>query len=153
MSRRKKKSNEAVSKREATIARRKWKQQNEFLEHMHRNPNITWASRQIGVDRTTIYRWISEDKDFEKMLGQAMKEGVSVMNDMMESLLIKNAKDGKLGAIMFWLRNRHPAYIPIKLLEKLNESLRDNPNTDLTQEQTDELKRVLSLFKGREHAK
>lgn len=32
------------------------------------------------------------------------------MNDMAESQLLKNIKDGNMTAIIFWLKSRHSAY-------------------------------------------
>lgn len=125
MARRTRNADEEMDKRQKTIKERQEKQKYEFVQHLKRNPNIEWASQRTGIHRSTIYRWIDEDRDFKKMLGYALKEGVSVMNDIMESLLLQAAKKGKIPAITFWLRNHHPAYLQGRFQEKLMDAIAD----------------------------
>jgi len=143
---RKKNNSENIGKKEETVRKRKWEKQYELFQHLKRNPNIEWASQKVGVHRSTVYRWMEESEDFKKMLGYSLKEGTSVMNDIMESLLIQAAKNYKVGAITFWLRNRHPAYLHIRLQERLMEIFKDSITHDLTQEQLAVMERAFKAW-------
>lgn len=143
----KKKKRDIEEKKKRVIQSRQDKQKYEFVQYLKRNPNIEMASQKTGVHRSTIYRWVAEDEDFKEAIDLAMKEGVAVMNDIMESLLIKAARDYKVGAIKYWLQNRHPAYINLRVLEKIIESFTaSNGPKPLSGEQKDQIDRVLKLW-------
>lgn len=90
-----------------------------LINELEDNPIIEIACKKAGVSRATYYRWIKDDKDFKYDANYAQKHGVDKVNDAVESTLINLAiKDRSLGAIKFWLENRHPGFRPNKELER-----------------------------------
>jgi hypothetical protein len=81
-----------------------------FIEKLLEMPIIQVTSSQTGVHRSTYYKWCETDPEFKKKCREAQSRGVDFLNDMMESILIKNAKADKLTAVIFWLKNHHPQY-------------------------------------------
>ena len=93
-----------------TIEVRKTKDKELLLEQLRKTPIVQVACQKTNVGRATYYRWRKEDKEFSRMADNALAEGNLLVNDMAESQLISAIKDKNLGAIIFWLKNRHPAY-------------------------------------------
>jgi hypothetical protein len=101
---------EQKERKEETIEKRKEFQKKKFLEKLIETPIIQVAAAKTGIDRSTYYRWIKEDPKFRVEAKDALEKGIDFINDMMESILIKNAKDDKLTAVIFWLKNHSPQY-------------------------------------------
>lgn len=81
-----------------------------LIEQIEKTPVIQIACEKTWVGRSTYYRWMTEDKKFAKVVKESMARWVQTMNDMAESQLLKNIKDGNMTAIIFWLKSRHVAY-------------------------------------------
>jgi hypothetical protein len=81
-----------------------------MINQLKRTPIIQVCCEKTGIARATYYRWRKEDKVFSKKSEQALQEGLKLVNDMAESQLISAIKDRNITSILFWLRNRHPAY-------------------------------------------
>lgn len=81
-----------------------------LLEQFRKTPVIQIACEKTGISRMTYYRWLKEDKDFEKLAIEALAEGKLLVNDLAESQLISAIKDKNMTAIMQWLRHHHPEY-------------------------------------------
>lgn len=81
-----------------------------FLTQIHKIPIIQVACEKVGVARSTIYRWIDEDKEFAKALKEALAEGETLINEMSESQLISLIREKNWQAISFWLRKRSPRF-------------------------------------------
>ena len=81
-----------------------------LLEQFRKTPVIQIACEKTGVSRMTYYRWLKEDKEFEKLALDALAEGKLMVNDLAESQLISAIKDKNMTAIMQWLRHHHPEY-------------------------------------------
>ncbi|HVU06639.1 MAG TPA: hypothetical protein VHE10_02530 [Candidatus Paceibacterota bacterium] len=81
-----------------------------LLEQFRKTPVIQIACEKTGVSRMTYYRWLKEDKEFEKLALEALAEGKLMVNDLAESQLISAIKDKNMTAIMQWLRHHHPEY-------------------------------------------
>ena len=81
-----------------------------LLEQLRKTPIIQIASEKSGVSRATFYRWKKEDKEFSKKADEALQDGSLLVNDMAESQLMSAIRDKNMTAIIFWLRNHHPAY-------------------------------------------
>lgn len=80
-----------------------------LLEQLRRTPIIQIACEKIGIARATYYRFL-EDPEFAKKADEAIQEGSFLMNDVAEAALLSAIKNQNLGAIVFWLKNHHPAY-------------------------------------------
>jgi hypothetical protein len=102
--------NERTGKSKKTIKKRKDSLKKKFIDKIQETPVIQVAAAQTGIDRSTYYRWVQEDRKFKKESHEALERGTEFINDMMESILIKNAKNDKLTAVIFWLKNHSPQY-------------------------------------------
>jgi len=93
-----------------SITKRQSNQKVELLEKLKETPIIEVACRKVGIARATFYRWKLNDEKFAKEADLALEAGSALVNDMAESQLLSAIKDQNMSAIIFWLRNRHPAY-------------------------------------------
>lgn len=129
-----------------TIEIRKQKQQQILCEQLKKIPIIQIACSKAGIGRATYYRWLDDDV-FAKNIKEATKEGIDQINDLAESGLINNIKNGNLRAIEFWLRNNKKSYKTIlnpitteqeKKLEEIRKSLEEfvdnSPNLPILKE-------------------
>lgn len=108
----------------------------EFLKKLEDMPIIQVVASQIGIHRSTYYRWCEEDPDFRDRADKALKSGEYFISDMMESLLIKEAKAGKITPMIFWLKHHSPKYMEIRRYEHFHRhEFEENPLTEERKEQ------------------
>lgn len=81
-----------------------------LLEQLKKIPIVQIACEKTDIGRATYYRWRNEDAEFAKAADEAISDGVSIINDMAESQLLTNIKNGNMTAILYWLKHRHKAY-------------------------------------------
>ena len=121
------------SKNKRTISHKVEERRNtnkeQFLSQLEEMPIVQAAAARTGIHRSTYYRWKEDDPDFIEKAESTMKKGVHFINDMMESILIKKAKEGNLTAVIFWLKNHHDSYVDIKRLDHRHE-FNENPLTE-----------------------
>lgn len=110
MAARKQKKNERTVKQKGIVQKRQEENKAKFITRLRETPIIQVAAAQVGIHRDTYYEWRSNDRKFKEDCLDALKLGDEFVNDMMESLLIKSAKEGKITAMIFWLKNHHPQY-------------------------------------------
>ncbi len=134
MAARKQKKNERTIKKKTVVQKRQEENKAKFITKLHETPIIQVAAAQIGIHRDTYYEWRNSDSEFKESCIQALKRGDEFVNDMMESLLIKSAKEGKLTAMIFWLKNHHPQYND-KRYHEHEHHFRDTVLTDERKEQ------------------
>lgn len=89
---------------------KKHKVKDQFLAELRRIPILQVAAEKTNLSRTTIYRWKDEDKEFAKLLEEALAEGEALVNDMTESQLLSLIKEKNWPAIAFWLKTRNPKF-------------------------------------------
>ena len=111
-----------------------------LLEQLEKTPIIQIACEKTGIARATYYRWIRDDTAFAKKCHEAILRGVSVMNDLAESQLLKAVKDGNITALIFWLKSRHSAYRDRVEVSPLSRS------DELTKEEKKIVREVLSQY-------
>jgi len=63
---------------------------------------VTVACKQVGIDRTTHYRWLKEDEEYK----EAVEEISDVALDFAESQLHRQIKDGNVAATIFFLKTQ-----------------------------------------------
>jgi len=114
---------------------------NKIVEELKKTPIVQFICQKTGISRATLYRWKKEDNNFAQKVEEAISQGNEVMNDFAESQLIAAIKERNLGAIIFWLKNRHKAYAP-KL--KISGEIKSQ-NKQLTPEQKQLIKKALFL--------
>jgi len=92
------------------MAYNKTQKQAKFLKELELVPIIGVACQRTGIARATYYRWLEVNPDFKDQTETVLERGSDVVNDMAESKLISDIKDGKPAAYKYWLSNRHPKY-------------------------------------------
>ena len=63
---------------------------------------VTTACKQVGIDRTTFYRYYKEDKEFKKKVDDLS----NVAKDFVESQLFKQIQDGNPTSTIFYLKTK-----------------------------------------------
>ena len=89
---------------------KKNKVKDSFFEELKKIPIIQVACEKTGISRNSIYRWKREDKEFSKLMDEALAEGEDLVNDMSESQLLTLIKEKNFSAIRFWLNHRNPKF-------------------------------------------
>ncbi len=75
----------------------------QFLEALEKSMGImSQAAKKIGVDRTTPYKWMREDDDYN----DRVKELLNVSLDFVEGKLFEAIQDGNITAIIFYLKTK-----------------------------------------------
>tara|TARA_Y100001973_G_C5201508_1_gene338081 strand:+ start:522 stop:881 length:360 start_codon:yes stop_codon:yes gene_type:complete len=63
---------------------------------------VTTACKQVGIDRTTFYRYYKDDKEFKILVDDLS----NVAKDFAESQLFKQIQDGNPTATIFYLKTK-----------------------------------------------
>lgn len=116
----------------------------EFLEKLEDMPIIQVVASQIGIHRSTYYRWYEEDSDFRDRADKALKSGEYFISDMMESLLIREAKAGKITPMIFWLKHHSPKYMEIRRYEHFHRH--EFEENVLTEERKEQIYRAMKAW-------
>lgn len=71
--------------------------------------NVTLACEQVGIDRSTHYRWLKKYPVYKKMIDEI--EDITI--DFAENALFRQIKEGNTTAIIFYLKTKgkHRGYI------------------------------------------
>ena len=112
-----------------------------MLEQLRKTPVVQIACEKMGIARWTYYRWRKEDRAFLEASDEALRDGTAFINDMAESHLLANLRDGNLAAVMYWLKHHHPSY-STKLEMK---AIVEHRNAPLTPEQEAQIRRALKM--------
>jgi hypothetical protein len=114
-----------------TIKKKIEKNQKKWLESYKKRWTITATCKEIGINRDTYYEWLKKYPDFkEKVEGEGKTQ-----EDYVETMLVQLINNLNIGAIIFWLKHRHPAY-KINQFKFKEES---KSKLELTDEQFDQL--------------
>jgi len=105
-------------------------QKKQILEQLQKVPIIQVCCERVNIGRATFYRWLSQDPTFKEEVNKAIKAGIELVNDVAESALIGQIKEGNMTGIIWWLRNNSPRY-----RDKLEVSSRKIEDEDLTKDQ------------------
>ncbi len=120
---------------------KKNKVKDSFLEELKKIPIILVACERTGISRNSIYRWKREDKDFSKLMDEALAEGEDLVNDMSESQLLTLIKEKNFSAIRFWLNHRNS-----KFKDKVEITANSNDNDEkLSPEQQAVVRKAFDL--------
>jgi transposase len=63
--------------------------------------NLSTASKSLGVERATLYKWIEQEG-----LEEAVQEGRNRRLDFAESMLDKGMQEGNMTAVIFYLKTQ-----------------------------------------------
>jgi len=83
-----------------------------FIKTLEETPLASYACKKVGIGRTTFYRWMRTNYGFKRDVERALKRGRSQWNEIAESALMKNVKNGKMDAIKFYLTHNEKRYAP-----------------------------------------
>lgn len=122
-----------------TIEKRQNKEKEILLERFKKTPIVQIACEKCGVGRATYYRWRKDDPEFAKLADEALAQGTLLINDLAESKLIASVQNQNMTAIIFWLKNHHPAYTT--KIELTTQQLK----SELSEEEKIEIEKVLGL--------
>lgn len=112
-----------------------------LIECLKKAPIVQVAVDKVGISRSTYYRWRHDDPQFATQVDAAIQEGASLVNDLAESQLINAIKSQNLGALIFWLKNRHKAFS-----DKLELGGKLEIEKPLTSEEEENIIRALKMF-------
>lgn len=121
------------------IEKRQIKEKGILLEQLKKTPIVQIACEKSGVGRATYYRWLKEDPEFAKLADEALAQGTLLINDLAESKLIASVQNQNMTAIIFWLKNHHPAYTT--KIELTTQQLK----AELSEEEKIAIEKVLGL--------
>lgn len=70
---------------------------------------VTQACRQVGINRTTFYKYVNEDTEF----AAAVKDMSEIAVDFVESKLFKQIRESNTAATIFYLKTKakHRGYV------------------------------------------
>ncbi len=112
-----------------------------LLAQLTRTPIVEAACKQIGLPRSTYYRWRKEDEAFAEACDETIELSVGRINDLAESQLINAIKDRNMSAITFWLKHHHKSYeTRVKVDAHVEHEIQE-----LTPEQEQLISRALAL--------
>ena len=117
------------------------KQKQLVLEQLKKTPIVQVVCEKVGIHRATYYRWKIADLEFAQAADEALDQGISLMNEYAESMLISAMKDRNLTAVFYWLNHRHPAY---ETRVRVNASIK-HETEELTPEQAELVSKALRL--------
>ena len=113
-----------------TIAERIMLNKQAVLIQLKKNPVFQSACHQTGINKSTVYRWMEQDKGFSEVLKEAQKEGKEFICDMAESQLIKRIGDGDRTACIFYLKTHRKE----EYTEQINHQHRLDNRSELSTE-------------------
>ena len=82
----------------------------QFLEALEKSMGIiSQAAKKIGIDRTTPYKWMREDEDYDAQV----KELLNVSLDFVEGKLFEAIDKNNITGIIFYLKTKgkHRGYV------------------------------------------
>ncbi len=115
-------------------------EKNTLLDNLRQMPIVELACKKNNISRASFYRWKKDDKEFAKMVDEAISDGESLITDMSESQLISLIKDRNFQAIQLWLKHHHKKYAE-KLDITTNVNIKEEP---LTPEQKELVEKALT---------
>lgn len=132
------------NKYQKTIKKRLSEDKQKLLENLKQVPIISVACQKLGMGRSSVYRWKTEDRFFSQEFDKALQEGKQLINDLAESQLINAIKDQNMTGIIYWLRNNNPNYTDrVELMHKTEKE-------ELSPEQKELVKKAILLTHGNE---
>jgi len=81
-----------------------------LLAQLAKTPIVEAACKNVGLPRSTYYRWRKEDEAFAEDCDETIEVSIGRINDLAESQLINAIKNQNMSAITFWLKHHHHRY-------------------------------------------
>lgn len=123
------------------MSRNQQQDKDKLLAQLRKTPIVEAACKQIGLPRSTYYRWRKEDEAFAEICDETIELSIGRVNDLAESQLINAIKDRNMSAITFWLKHHHSGYRnKLELNANINAA-----QQELTPEQASMVAKALEL--------
>lgn len=113
-----------------------------FLDELEKTPFVLHASKKVGIDKATIYRWRKKDKKFAKEMDQALSIGIASVCDIAEGQLTKMINQGDFKSIKFFLENNKKEYIRPRAVTIINTA--KGNSSVLTNKERERLDKLLN---------
>ena len=81
-----------------------------IIEELAVTPIFSIACKKAGIPKATFYRWRNDDPESDVQCMHARAMGVDNINELAESSLIKNIRNGDFRSTKFWLETNHNSY-------------------------------------------
>jgi hypothetical protein len=94
------------------MARNEVKDKAKIIEKLQEIPIITLAVQQVGIPRSTYYRWRQIDFEFARKCDEAASVGIEHIVDLAQMTVIQKIKDGDLNAARYVLDRLDVRYRP-----------------------------------------
>lgn len=83
---------------------------NKLIKELEKSGNVFLSCLKVGIDHSTYYRWIKNDKKYRDRAKQAIHLGRENNCDIATHALMRKVKDGDLGSIKYYLSYNSPIY-------------------------------------------
>lgn len=98
----------------------------QICEELIKMPNIRYVCNKVGIDHSTLYRWMAKHYSFYKLATSALAMGRDRMNDAAEAVIISGIQAGEMKSATYWLAHNEPRYASpakIRYLNSFNENI------------------------------
>lgn len=109
-----------------------------YLTHCYRDRGMDddKVAAEIGITRKTLYNW----RKSSQAIKNAIEIGKSIMDQKVENILLQQALQGDVTAIIFWLKNRKPDQWRDVRRNEISGKIETSPLKDLD---TDEIRKII----------
>lgn len=95
---------------EVVVSRNQSADKQRLLAKLEKTPIIEAACKEVGLPRSTYYRWRKDNPQFAERCDEVIELSIGRINDLAESQLINAIKNQNMSAITFWLKHHHRNY-------------------------------------------
>ena len=96
--------------KQETVVSRQAEDKAKLIECFRKIPIIEVACSKCALNRSTYYRWLADDTDFEQKAKDALIEGEEFVSDKSEAQMIALIGEKNLSAIKHWLPHHRQIY-------------------------------------------
>lgn len=86
----------------------------EFISELEKVPMIRQACSKIGIDHSTVYRWMIKHPDFFSKVQIALTIGRKNVTDAAESVILNGIQNKEFRSAAFWLQHNEYRYMKPK---------------------------------------
>jgi len=99
---------------------KKLRVETKLLYELTQTPNISLVCKKLDISRNSLYRWMREDREFSRLIRDALDQGERHTNDMVENKFMKKIlTDEHWPAMKYYMDKRHPKYIQATIDPKM----------------------------------
>ena len=129
----------------------KEKLQKKIIEKLRENPIVSYACKQTGLSRTTLYRWLEDDALFKKAYQRAIKLGKINITEVAKLKLmgLMNSPDQKiaLDTVKFYLNMYDPEITKRRWFLAGTKSNRDSLERESANKEIEKLQEMFEYLK------